>query len=84
MSEFSLITYVKWTWQNINILLYLLSEENTEIPLQMQKHIQTESEGMEKILHANRNKQKKAGIVVLLLDETDFKQSCNKDKDGLT
>ena len=35
-------------------------------------HIQTESEGLEKIFHANRD-QKKAGVAILISDKIDFK-----------
>ena len=41
--------------------LYMLS---TRDPLQNKGHIQTESEGLEKIFHTNRD-QKKAGVVIL-------------------
>ena len=50
--------------------------------LQTQGHIQTESEGMEKIFHANGN-QKKAGVAILISDETDFRiKTITRDKEG--
>ena len=42
-------------------------------PLQFQKHIQTESERMEKTFHANGN-QKKGGVAILISDKIDFKR----------
>ena len=36
------------------------------------RHIQTESEGMEKVFHANGN-QKKTGVAVLISDKMHFK-----------
>ena len=41
--------------------LYMLS---TRDPPQNKGHVQTESEGLEKIFHTNRD-QKKAGVVIL-------------------
>ena len=41
-------------------------------PPQCKGHIQTETEGMEKIFHANRD-QKKAGLAILISDKIDFK-----------
>ena len=41
-------------------------------PLTFQGHTQIESEGMEKIFHANRN-QKKAGVVIHISDKIDLK-----------
>ena len=49
--------------------LYMLS---TRDPPQNKGHIQTKSEGLEKIFHANRD-QKKAGIAILISDKIDFK-----------
>ena len=50
--------------------------------LQTQGHIQTESEGMEKIFHANGN-QKKAGVAILISDEIDFRiKTITRDKEG--
>ena len=44
--------------------------------------MQTESEGMEKIFHANRN-QKKAGVAILISDKIDFKiNTSTRDKEG--
>ena len=40
--------------------------------LQTQRHMQTESERMKKIFHANGNQQK-AGVAILILDKTDLK-----------
>ena len=51
------------------IPLYMLSTRETP---QNEGHIQTESEGLEKIFHANRD-QKKAGIAILISDKIDFK-----------
>ena len=59
--------------------IYMLS---TRDPHQMQGHIQTESEGMEKICHAKRN-QKKAGVAILTSDKRDFKiKTVTRDKEG--
>ena len=44
--------------------LYMLS---TRDPPQNRGHIQTESEGLENIFHANRD-QKKAGVAILISD----------------
>ena len=40
-------------------------------PPQNNGHIQTESEGLGKILHANGD-QKKAGVAILISDKIDF------------
>ena len=48
--------------------LYILS---TRDPPQNKGHIQTESEGLKKISHANRD-QKKAGVAILISDKVDF------------
>ena len=45
---------------------------STRDPLQNKRHIQTKSEGLEKIFHANRD-QKKAGVSILITDKIDFK-----------
>ena len=43
---------------------------------------ESESEGLEKIFHANRD-QKKAGVAILISDKIDFKTNAVKrDKDG--
>ena len=49
--------------------IYMLSTRN---PLQTSRHIQTESQGMEKYIPAN-GKQKKAGVAVLISDKIDLK-----------
>ena len=54
----------------------------TRDPLQIQEHIQTESEGMAKVFHANGN-QKKARVAILISDKIDFKiKTITRDKDG--
>ena len=45
-----------------------------------QKHIQTESERMENIFHAN-GKQKEAGATILVSDEIDLKIKITRDKE---
>ena len=42
-------------------------------PPQNRGHIQTESEGLEKIFQANRD-QKKVGVAILISDKIDFKK----------
>ena len=55
---------------------------STRDPPQNKGHIQTESEGLEKIFHANRG-QKKAGVAILISDKTDFKtKAVKRGKDG--
>ena len=55
---------------------------STRDPLQIQGHIQTESEGWKKIFHANGN-QKEAGVAVLISDKIDFKiKTVIRDKEG--
>ena len=44
----------------------------TRDPPQNKGHIQTESEGLEKMSHANRD-QKKAGVPILISNKIDFK-----------
>ena len=56
--------------------IYMLSTRN---PLQTSRHIQTESQGMEKYIPAN-GKQKKAGVAVLILDKIDLKIKITRDK----
>ena len=45
---------------------------STRDPGQIQEHVQTESEGIKEIFHANRN-QKKSGVAILTSDKIDFK-----------
>ena len=59
--------------------VYMLS---TRHPLQNKGHIQTESEGLEKIFYAKRD-QKKARVAILILDKIDFKtKAVKRDKEG--
>ena len=59
--------------------LYMLS---TRDPLQNKGHIQTKSEGLEKIFHANGD-QKKAGVARLISDKIDFQiKAVKRDKEG--
>ena len=59
--------------------LYMLS---TRDPPQNKGHIQTESEGLEKIFHTNGD-QKKAGVAILILDKIDFEiKAMKRDKKG--
>ena len=44
---------------------------STRDPLQNKGHIQTKSEGLEKIFHTNGD-QKKAGVSILISDKIDF------------
>ena len=44
---------------------------STRDPLQNKGHIQTKSEGLEKIFHANGDR-KKAGVAILISDKIDF------------
>ena len=44
---------------------------STRDPLQTKGELQTESEGLKKIFHANGD-QKKAGIAILISDKIDF------------
>ena len=58
--------------------LYMLS---TRDPPQNKGHIQTESEGLEKV-HTNED-QKKAGVVILISDKIDFEiKAVKRDKEG--
>ena len=55
---------------------------STRYPPQNRGHIQTETEGMEKIFHANRD-QKKAGLAILILDKIHFEiKAMKRDKEG--
>ena len=55
---------------------------STRDPLQNKGHIQTESEGLEKIFYANRD-QKKAEVAILISDKIDFKtKAVKRDKEG--
>ena len=59
--------------------VYMLSKGDT---LQTKRHIQTESEGIEKIFHANGD-QKKPGVAILISDKIDFKiKIITRDKEG--
>ena len=54
----------------------------TSDPPQNKGHMQTESEGQEKIFHGNRD-QKKAGVAILLSNKIDFKtKAVKRDKEG--
>ena len=58
---------------------YMLS---TRDPPQNRKHIQTESEGLEKIFHTNGD-QKKAGVAILISVKKHFEvKDNNRDKEG--
>ena len=55
---------------------------STRDPPQNRGHIQTESEGLEKIFRANRD-QKKAGVAILISDKIDFIiKAVKRDKEG--
>ena len=55
---------------------------STGDPPQNKGHIQTKSEGLEKILHANGD-QKKAGVAILISDKIDFQiKAVKRDKEG--
>ena len=59
--------------------IYMLSIRD---PPQNKWHIQTESEGLEKIFHKNTD-QKKAGAAILISDEINFKiKALKRDKEG--
>ena len=47
-------------------------------PLQIQGHMQTESEGMKNVFLANGS-QKKAGVAILISDKIDFKIKAVKE-----
>ena len=55
---------------------------STRDPPRNKGHIQTESEGLEKIFHANGD-QKKAGVAILISDKIDFEiKAVERDKEG--
>ena len=55
---------------------------STKDPPQNKGHIQTESEGLEKIFHANGD-QKKIEVVILISDKIDFEiKAVKRDKEG--
>ena len=55
---------------------------STRDPPQSKGHIQTESEGLEKIFHAN-GVQKKVGVTILISYKIDFKiKAVKRDKEG--
>ena len=55
---------------------------STRDPPQTKGNIQTDSEGLEKIFHANGD-QKKAGVAILISDKIDFEiKSMKRDKEG--
>ena len=55
---------------------------STRDPHQNKGHIQTESEGLEKIFHTKRE-QKKAGVTIFISDKIDFKiKAVKRDKEG--
>ena len=54
---------------------------STRDPPQHKGHIRTESEGLEKIFHANGD-QKKAGVAILISDKIDFKIKAVKRNKG--
>ena len=55
---------------------------STRDPPQNKGHIQTKSEGLEKIFHANGD-QKKAGVAILISDRIDFQiKAVKRDKEG--
>ena len=59
--------------------LHMLS---TRDPPQNRGHIQTESEGLEKIFHANKD-QKKAEVAILISHKIDFEiKAMKRDKEG--
>ena len=65
----------------INIIYkkYMLSTRDSP---QNKGHIQTESEGLEKIFHANGD-QKKSGVAILISDKIDFEiKIVKRDKEG--
>ena len=68
-----------WPNEYKNKTLYKLSTR--DLP-KTQRHIQTESEGLEKRFHTNGD-QKKAGVAILISDKIDFEITVLKrDKEG--
>ena len=56
---------------------------STRHPLQTQGHIQTESEGMEKMIFHVKGNHKKAGVAILISHKIDFKiKNVTSDKEG--
>ena len=57
---------------------------STTDPLQNKGHIQTEREGLEKVIsHKWRPKKKKARVAILILDKIDFEiKAVKRDKEG--
>ena len=54
---------------------------STRDPHQNRGHAQTESEGLEKLFHANRD-QKKEGVAILISDKIGFKtKAVKRDKE---
>ena len=54
----------------------------TRDPPQNRGHIQTESEGLKKVFHANRD-QNKAGVAILISDKIDFEiKAMKRDQEG--
>ena len=54
----------------------------TRDPPQNKGHIQTASEGLEKVFHTNGD-QKKAGVAILISDKIDFEiKAVKRDKEG--
>ena len=55
---------------------------STRDPSQNKGHIQTKSEGLEKMFHANRE-PKEAGVAILISDKIDFQiKAVKRDKEG--
>ena len=70
----------KTGWMDTKIRpLYMLS--TTDLP-QNKGHIQTESEMLENLFHANWD-QKKAGVAIFISDKIDFEiKAVKRDKEG--
>ena len=55
---------------------------STRDPPQNKEHIQTESEGLEKVIPC-KQRSKKAGVAILISDKIDFKtKAVKRDKEG--